>query len=154
VVQDEAHERDHIREDVESDLELWVVHVHDVVDALVDGLDGAQEVGAEDNSVEVDVLLASLNVVEQHSGLVQVVHSLFLSDVREPQLEARILSHSPLKHFLSSRLRVAWLLFFLFFFCSSCLSSCSVRSRRTCFDCCLLLFFILGQNGLRADPHE
>lgn len=81
MVQDEAHERDHIGEYVEIDLEVRIVHVQQVVDSLPHRFDGAQDEGAEGDPVEVDVLLPSLDVVQQDARLVDVVDALFLGDV-------------------------------------------------------------------------
>ena len=81
MVQDEAHERDHIREDVEIDLEVRIVNVEQVVDSLPHRFDGAQDEGTEGDSVEVYVLLPSFDVVQQDASLVDVVDALFLGDV-------------------------------------------------------------------------
>ena len=93
MVKNKTHERNHVAENVKLNFEIGVVDVYQLLDSLEYCFDGTQDEGWKDNTIKVYVFLSSLNVVKKDSSLMNVVNTLLLSDIREPQIELGVFSH-------------------------------------------------------------
>ena len=94
MIENKTYERNHVAENVKLNFIIRVVNVYHLLNSLEYCFDSTKDEGWKDNTIEVNVFLSSFYVMKKYSSLVNVVDTLLLGDIREPEIELGVFSHS------------------------------------------------------------